>query len=197
LKNEEFHRPAIAIGSAAPRFDLCATDGERFTLESLSPDQLLVLLLLANHCPLLAAWEDRITALAIEFAGRGAAFVAVSCGDPQEYPEDGFEGMRRRARDRHYPFPYLFDEDHSVARAVGATASPEVLVFDHDRRLRYRGAIAGDVDEKHHSTPYLRDALEGLIAGTAPEIAETQPIGCPIERRATDSGSASTFVTFP
>ena len=117
-------------------------------------------LLLANHCASLAVWEDRIIALAIEFAGRGAAFVAVSCGNPVKYPADDFAGMRHRAREKQYPFPYLFDEDRSVARAVGATISPEALVFDHDRTLRYRGAIAGRCKWAPSLPPYLRDAIE-------------------------------------
>lgn len=165
----------------APPFDLPATDGEQFSLESFSTEQLLVVLLLANHCPALAAWESQIIAAAIEFAGRGAAFVAISCGDPVKYPGDGIDGMRRRAREVHYPFPYLFDQKNSVAQAVGATVSPEALVFDHDRRLRYRGAIAGDVHERHHPTPYLHDALEALISGNLPPVSETQPVGCPIQ----------------
>lgn len=171
----------------APPFDLRATDGERFSLQSFSPDQLLVVFVLANHCPLVAAWEDRIIALAIEFAGRGAAFVAVSCGNPEKYPEDGFDGMRHRVRAKQYPFPYLFDEDQSFARAVGATISPEALVFDRDRNLRYRGAIAAEGNESHPSSPHLRDAIERLIAGSAPRVAETQPVGCAIEFETTSA----------
>ena len=174
-------RREFAPGAQAPQFDLRATDGERFSLQSFSPDQLLVLLLLANHCASLAVWEDHIIALAIEFAGRGAAFVAVSCGNPAKYPADDFAGMRHRVREKQYPFPYLFDEDRSVARAVGATISPEALVFDHERTLRYRGAIAGHGNWRHPSPSYLRDAIDRLIAGNEPQIAETQPEGCPIE----------------
>jgi peroxiredoxin len=171
----------FAPGALAPQFDLRATDGERFSLDSFSPDQLLVIFLLANHCPVLAAWEDRIIALAIEFAGRGAAFAAVSCGNPEKYPEDGLDGMRHRVHAKQYPFPYLFDSDQSVARAVGATIAPEALVFDHDRNLAYRGAVAGDDDDSRPSSPYLRDAIDRLISGSAPRVAETQPVGCAVE----------------
>jgi peroxiredoxin len=186
MARSEPMRPS-RLGAPAPIFDLVATDGERFSLESFSKGQLLVILLSANHCPLLGDWENRFITLAIEFAGRGASFVAVSCGDPRKYPEDGLAGMRRRAREKHYPFPYLCDEDRSVARAVGATIAPEVLVFDHDRRLRYRGAIAGDEEESHRVMPYLREALEAMIKGDLPPIGETHPAGCPIE----PSGSGS------
>jgi peroxiredoxin len=177
----------FAPGAQAPQFDLRATDGERFSLESFSSDQLLVVFLLANHCPLLAVWEDSVIALAIEFAGRGAAFAAVSCGNPAKYPEDRFDGIRHRVRAKKYPFPYLFDSDQSVAREVGATISPEALVFDHDRNLRYRGAIAGDGDDSHLSSPYLRDAIDRLMAGSAPRVAETQPVGCTIEFETTSA----------
>jgi peroxiredoxin len=165
----------------APSFELMATDGERFSLESFSPDQLLVLVFLANHCPFVSAWEDRLILLAVEHAGRGAAFAAVSSSDPLKHPEDRFEEMRRRAREKHYPFPYLFDGDGALAAALGATTTPEAFVFDHHRVLRYHGAIDSDPHEDHHPTPYLREAVEHLIRGRPLRTPETQPIGCPIE----------------
>jgi peroxiredoxin len=166
----------------APQFDLMATDGEQFSLDSFSPDQLLVLVFLANHCPFVTAWEDRLIMLAIEHAGRGAAFAAVCSSDSRKYPEDSFEEMRRRVHEKHYPFPYLYDGEGALASALGATTTPEAFVFDHDRALRYHGAIDSDPRDDHHPTPYLRDAVELLIRGQSPQTVKTEPIGCPIER---------------
>jgi peroxiredoxin len=171
-----------ALRRWAPRFDLVATDGEQFSLESFSPDQLLVLVFLANHCPFVTTWEDRLIMLAVEHAGRGAAFAAVSSSDPRKYPEDSIDEMRRRVHDKHYPFPYLYDGDGALAAALRATTTPEVFVFDHDRALRYHGAIDSYPRDDRHPTPYLGDAVEHLIRGQSPRTNETEPIGCPIER---------------
>lgn len=176
-------RNSEGLAISSPQFNLLATDGERFSLESFSPEQLLVVLFLANHCPFVAAWEDRIMLLAVEYTGRGAAFVAVSSSDPRKHPDDSLEGMRRRAQEQHYPFPYLYDHYGSLAGAIGATVTPEAFVFDRDRKLRYHGAIDSEVDERRHPTPYLGPALERLIGGKSPHVAETEPVGCPIEAR--------------
>ena len=64
-------RHGVRNGAHAPAFDLIATDGERFSLESFSPDQLLVLVFLANHCPFVTAWEDRLIVLAVEHGYAG------------------------------------------------------------------------------------------------------------------------------
>lgn len=113
--------------------------------------------------------------------GRGAAFAAINSVDSRKHPQDAYEELRRRAHDKQYPFPYLLDESGSLARALGAAITPEAFVFDHQRRLRYHGAIDSDVDEAHHSVPYLRTALEGLIAGGSPFDSETRLVGCPLE----------------
>lgn len=173
-------RERLRLGDTPPDFDLRATDGERFSLSSFSEDQVLVVLVLANHCSFVAAWEDRMIMLAVERIGRGAAFVAVGAGNAKRHPEDSLEGMARRARERHYPFPYLFDEHGALVRGLGATVTPEAFVFDHRRRLQYYGAVDSD-PRNVDSAPFLQDAIDALIANRPSRVAHTEPVGCPIE----------------
>jgi hypothetical protein len=91
--------------------------------------------------------------------------------------------MAQRAREKQYPFPYLHDGDQGVARAFGATRTPEVFVFDRDRVLQYHGAIDSDFDEGEDREEYLRDALAALLAGRPIPRPETEPLGCRIELR--------------
>jgi len=173
----------LDLGALLPAFSLPATDGQMHSSESLASQGLLVILFLANHCPYVAAWEDRIVAIANEFADRGVTFAGISSNDVTRHPQDGQERMRRRAREKNYPFPYLYDEDGAVAAAFGATRTPEVFVFDATRRLRYHGAVDSDYEEGSHLQNYLRDALDRLGTGQSVFQPETPLVGCRIESR--------------
>jgi peroxiredoxin len=91
--------------------------------------------------------------------------------------------MKKRAKEKDYPFPYLYDEDQSAARSYGATRTPEVFLFDEDRTLRYHGAIDSDFEEGAGMENYLRDALHLLLIGRNPTVDETPPLGCVIKLR--------------
>lgn len=174
---------ALTIGSKAPTFDLRATDEQTYSLGSFADKKLLVIIFSANHCPYVAAWEDRMIAIGCEYSDRGVGFAAISSMDAQQYPQDSFEEMKKRADEKQYPFPYLYDEDQSTARRFGATRTPEVFLFDEDRTLRYHGAIDSDFEESAGMENYLRDALNLLLIGHEPTVDETPPLGCVIKLR--------------
>jgi peroxiredoxin len=171
----------LTIGSKAPNFELSATDGQTYALHSFSDKPSLVVVFLANHCPYVGAWEDRLIAIGREYGDRDVAFVAISSNDVSKFPLDGPEKMRERAQERGYPFPYLYDEEQSVARAYGATRTPEVFVFDQERLLVYHGAIDSDWEESSGMQHYLREALNRLLSGQQIYLPETPPVGCTIK----------------
>jgi peroxiredoxin len=173
--------PPLLLGDRAPAFDLAATDGQRYSLHSFIETPFLVVIFLANHCPYVSAWEDRIIRVAHEFAPRGFAFVAISSSDASKIPADSFEAMGRRVQERSYPFPYLYDQDQSVGRSFGATRTPEVFVFDGDRTLVYHGAVDSDFEEGADMENYLRDALHRLHTGQSVFLPETPILGCVIK----------------
>jgi peroxiredoxin len=107
--------------------------------------------------------------------------VAVSSNDAQAYPEDSFPEMRKRAERLGFNFDYLYDEDQAVARALGAERTPEVFLFDRDRRLVYHGAIDDSRDERTVTRNYLRDALDALLSGEQPSVTETPTVGCTVK----------------
>jgi peroxiredoxin len=168
---------------SVPDFDLPGVDGRRHALADYANAEVLVLIQFCNHCPYVLAWQDRINAIAREYADRGVAVVAIGSNDAKTHPEDGFDAMVARSREEDFAFDYLYDEDQSLARALGSQRTPEVFVFDRDRRLVYHGAVdddrSGDAISKH----YLRDALDAALEGRAPEIADTPPVGCTVKWR--------------
>ena len=172
----------VAIGDNAIQFHLKSTDGGMVSLDGLRDREAVVVAFWCNHCPYVIAWEDRFIRLQRDYADKGVAFVAICANDAVSYPQDSFENMAKRAREKAYPFPYLYDETQEVASAYGAERTPEIFLFDGDLRLAYHGAIDDD-----HKDPaavrrhFLRDAIDAVLAGQAPPVQETQPIGCSVK----------------
>jgi len=173
----------MTIGTTAPAFSLPAVAGGTRTLDDYADAPLLALVQSCNHCPYVQAWEDRMNAIQREYAPKGFALVAISSNDVEAFPEDSFEAMQERARDREFAFDYLFDESQEIARTLGSTRTPEVFLFDRERRLVYHGAIDDSRDETAVTQSYLRDALDALLAGQDPPVADTAPVGCSMKWR--------------
>jgi len=173
----------MKTGAAAPDFrNLPGTDGKKHSLADFSADTALVIFFSCNHCPYVQAYEDRIMALQAEFAGKGVRFIAINANDADAYPDDAFDRMVARARERKFNFLYLRDDTQEVARAYGATHTPHLFVFDHDRKLRYTGRIDDNWQEPSKVTRrYLHEALSALTQGRMPPEAETFAIGCTIK----------------
>jgi peroxiredoxin len=169
----------ITIGDEAPDFVLPATDEKTYSLQSFAASP-LVIIFLANHCPYVAAWEDRIVGIGREYGRKGVRFAAISSNDAEKFPQDSFEEMEKRAKQHSYPypFPYLYDESQSVARDFGATRTPEVFLFDAGGTLVYHGAVDSDFEDGPDTEPYLRRALDQLLAGGKISQPSTQPLGC-------------------
>jgi peroxiredoxin len=130
------------------------------------------------------AWEGRLSSIQTAYADRGVRLVAISSNDADAYPEDSFEEMKTRAAREGFTFDYLYDADQSVARALGSERTPEVFVFDADRRLVYHGAVDDSRNEEAVTQHYLRDALDAVLDGREPPVAETMPVGCTVKWRA-------------
>ena len=172
---------SVALGAEAPEFDLPGVDGRNHSLADYDDAEVLVLIQSCNHCPYVQAWEGRMSAIARDYADRGVRVVAVNSNDAEHYPADSFEAMGARAASRGFAFDYLYDEPQAVARALGAERTPEVFVFDRDRRLVYHGAIDDSRDETTVRQQYLRDALDAVLSGEEPSVQETPPVGCTVK----------------
>ena len=118
-----------------------------------------------------------------EYGDRGVRIVAISSNDVSSHPEDSFEQMQVRAQEQGFNFDYLYDESQDVARALGSERTPEVFVFDGERRLRSHGAIDDSRDETAVTNHYLRDALDAVLAGEVPAVPDTPPVGCTVKWR--------------
>jgi len=172
----------LTIGDPAPAFSLPGTDGHTHTLDSLSGKPVLVVVFSCNHCPYVQAYEGRLAAIQRDYAGRGVQLVAINSNDDVHYPEDSFEQMVARAKAKDFNFLYLRDASQGVARAYGATHTPQLFVFDRDRTLRYTGKIDDNWQNPGAVTRrYLRDVIDALLSDRAPAESQTHAIGCTIK----------------
>lgn len=172
----------LELGSEAPDFSLPATDGKTYGLASFQDAKALCVVFSCNHCPYVQAYEDRFVALQKDFGARGFQLLAVNANDAAEYPEDNFEAMQQRAKDKHFNFPYLQDESQAVAKAYGAVRTPHVFLFDGQRKLAYVGRIDDSWNAPDKVTRReLAEAVEDLLAGKPVRTPETYAVGCTIK----------------
>jgi hypothetical protein len=108
-------------------------------------------------------------------------FLAINSNDAERYPRDSYEAMKQRVAAEDWPMPYLHDATQDVARDYGAQTTPDVFVLDPEHRVRYRGAPDSDYQDPSQGAVWLRQALDAVLAGSEPDPAETQPIGCSIK----------------
>jgi AhpC/TSA family len=136
--------------------------------------RLTVLVFFSRHCHCLDAHEPRLRALALAYGPRGVAFSMIDSETGATVERDAAE-----ARARGYPFPILVDGGARLAGRLGARYATYAVVLDAGGRVRYRGGI--DTDKTHltdDATPYLENALDDLLAGRAPRVAEGKALGC-------------------
>ena len=183
--------PTLPPGSTAPDFNLPGVDGRNWSLKDFTNAKILVVIFTCNHCPTAQYYEERIKQIASDCKDKGVVVVAIMPNDPKSVRldelgwsdlGDTFDEMKIRARDHQFNFPYLYDGDTgSVAHAYGPAATPHVFVFDAARKLRYVGAIDNAERIQHVTKQYLRDALDALLAGKEPPVAQTKVVGCSIK----------------
>ncbi len=183
------HSEPGELGSIAPDFSLPGVDGKTYSLSKIDSPKALVLVFMCNHCPYVQAVDDRINDLAKAYRDKGVMVIAINSNDASRYPDDSFEQMKARAKEKNYHFPYLFDESQKVARAYGAVCTPDFYVYQNLKnqfRLSYRGRL--DDNWKEPSKVTRRDlahALDCLLDGNP--VSEDQPssMGCSIKWKQT------------
>ena len=172
----------LKIGDKLPEFTLVATNGRDCNPYEFEESKIIVVMFTCNHCPYVQAYEKRLINLQKDFAGKGVTFLAINANDEINYPEDSFENMVKRAKEKNYNFPYLRDKTQNVAKAFGATYTPEVFVFNKDKALQYHGRIDDNWQEPEKvQKQHLKDAIEALLANKPVERADTQAIGCTVK----------------
>jgi thiol-disulfide isomerase/thioredoxin len=178
----------LALGSKAPdaaaKTKMKNVDGKLLSIADVAGKSGTLVVFTCNHCPFAKDWEQRIVELANTYAGKGIGVVLVNANDPTTHPEDGYAEMQTRAKSRGMKIPYVVDETSGVARAFGASVTPEAFLFDKTGKLAYHGTIDDNRKEPDKvKARYLKDALDAVVAGKPPAVPETKGLGCGIKFR--------------
>ncbi len=178
-------KPAgVGVGQAAVAFNLPNIDGKSVSLADYSSAKGVIVVFTCNHCPYSVKYEDRIVALDKKYKSLGYPVVAINPNDATAYPDDSFDKMKVRAKEKGFTFPYLHDESQAIAKAYGALRTPHVYVLQREGTaftVRYIGAIDNDTEAKNITEKYVEKAVDALLTGQTVAMAETKAIGCTIK----------------
>jgi peroxiredoxin len=173
------------IGDVATDFRLQNVDNNFISLADYKDAKGFIVIFTCNHCPYAKAYEDRIIALNNKYEPLGYPVIAINPNNPEVQPEDSFELMQTRAKEKNFTFPYLFDENQQIYPQYGATKTPHVFVLkkeNNENIVSYIGAIDNNYENANDvSEYYVEDAVNALLANKKVEQPTTVAIGCSIK----------------
>lgn len=173
------------VGDYARDFSLRDVSGKTVSMAQYKDAKGFIVIFTCNSCPYAKMYEDRIIALDKKYASKGYPVLAINPNDAAQQPEDSFENMQKRAKEKNYSFPYLYDERQQITAAYGATRTPQVYLLKKDR-AGYKVEYIGAIDNNHKDAAkadqkYTEEAIEQLMAGKKPKTSSTKAIGCTIK----------------
>lgn len=173
------------VGDVATDFSLKNVNGKKVSLSDFKDAKGFIVVFTCNHCPYAKAYEDRIIALDKKYKTMGYPVVAINPNNPEVQPDDSFDMMQKRAKEKNYAFPYLFDEGQKIYPQYGATKTPHVFVLEKTKAgnvVRYIGAIDDNYsDEAAVKTKYVENAVDALLKNLDVPVKTTKAIGCSIK----------------
>jgi len=172
----------VSVGEKAPTFSGIPATTKSGNDLSVSlgdiKEDVVVVVFLANHCPVVVAYEDRIIDFTKDYQGKGVKVVGISVSSQDQ---DKLPKIKEYMKDKGSNYVYGYDESQQLGKAYGATNTPQFFVLDKNRVIKYMGAMDDSMEEGKVKKTYLRDAVDAVLKGDSPEVSETQPKGCGIK----------------
>ncbi len=173
----------VAIGEPAPSFQgVPGVDGNLYSLASFDGDAIVIIVFMANRCTTAQGYAGRLRSIQDDYRDLGVRIVAINSDDPGLSPSESFLEMVRAAKERGYNFPFLKDDDRTIARRYGAQMTLHAFLLDRDRVVRYRGRIDDSPNPAFVSSNDLRNAIDDVLAGREVRVKETDPPPCGVDK---------------
>ncbi len=173
------------IGDNATDFELKNIDGKMVSLSDYKDAKGFLVIFTCNHCPYAVAYEDRIIALDAKYKSQGVPVIAINPNNPNVQPQDSFEKMKIRAKEKGFTFPYLLDDGQKIYPQYGASRTPHVFLLQKTEKgniVKYIGAIDDNYQNADAvETKYVEDAVDAMLKGAKIPIETTKAIGCSIK----------------
>ena len=174
------------LGTTAPDFKLPDTNGKIVSPADFKDKAALLVIFMCNHCPYVVHIRDGLAKFARDYAAKNVGIVGINANDVKNYPADSPARMKDAVTSAGYLFPYLYDETQAVAKAYSAACTPDIFLFDKNRKLVYRGQF--DDSRPGNGQPVtgkdLRAALDAVLAGKPVSEGQKASIGCNIKWKA-------------
>ena len=164
-------------------FKLKSVENTVLSLNDIKGENGTLIMFICNHCPYVKAIQSKLVEDARKLLEVGIKSVAIMSNDPQDYPEDSFENMKKISEKYNYPFPYLFDETQEVAKTYDAVCTPDFFGYNKSLELQYRGRFdeTGMTPSKNKSNHDLLEAMI-MVAKTSKGPQKQIPsMGCSIK----------------
>ena len=182
VSSTAFAQKTLKVGDVLPNIALLSTKGSIYSLNDQKTAKGFIVVFMTPTCDHCIAYESRVMALDKKYKSKGYVLLAINPNDPAAQPDDSFDKMKVRAKEKGFTFPYLFDEGQKIFPQYGATKTPHVFLLDKNLIVKYIGAIDDNVEDasavKEH---YLENAIAALEKGQEPEVSLTKAIGCSIK----------------
>lgn len=173
------------VGDIVKDFSLKNVDGKMVSMGDFNEAKGFILTFTCNTCPYSVAYEDRLIALDKKYAAQGYPVIAINPNSPEARPDDSFENMQTRAKEKGFTFPYMLDEGQKIYPVFGATRTPHMYIIaktPEGHQVKYIGAIDDNYKDASAVTKrYIEDAVDALLAGKEIEVKTTKAIGCSIK----------------
>lgn len=178
------YTPQAELGTPCPDFTLPGVDGKTYSRKDFQNGKPMLVMFICNHCPYVKAIEDRLIQLGADLQALEVHTVGICSNDSSEHPEDHFENLARRAKEKNYTFKYLHDESQDVARRFGAVCTPDFFLYDSKGLLAYRGRLDDSWKEPSRVTRReLFEAVQSLLKNQQLEEKQIPSMGCNIKWR--------------
>lgn len=128
----------LALGKNIPPSILMDTNNNKYQLDEGSY-KAYIFAFICNHCPYVIHIKEKMSELLNNAYRNDFSVFAINSNDMESYPLDNKEMMKNDIKKFNYEFPYLIDEDQSVAKSFQAMCTPEFYIFDNNKDLIYRG----------------------------------------------------------
>jgi peroxiredoxin len=174
----------VSLGTQAPDFHLPdVVSGQIISLENFATKSALLVMFICRHCPYVKHVQSELARIGKDYQSRDVGIVAITSNDIEQQPDDAPELSKSMAQELGFAFPFCYDESQAVAKAYGATCTPDFFLFDRNRQLVYRGQL--DDSRPSNGLPVtgrdLRAALDALLAGQPVSQEQRASLGCNIK----------------
>lgn len=176
MKSQEY----LKAGDLAPNFKLPGIDGKTYSLD-LFKDKVILIIFMCNHCPYVIPKFKTIKNIQSKFK-KDLVIIGINSNDPSQYPEDSFANMKKIAKEEKFNFLYLFDETQKIAKAYGATCTPDPFLFNKNKRLVYHGRLDNALNPEETPTSHeMIKAIETTLQNKKPKESFLYSMGCSIK----------------